>query len=278
MRCSCEDVERVLPGLVDGAPDGVLEGTTETGLAASDVEAHVKSCSACSDLVSDLKLIASEARQLSACEEPAPRVWVRIAAELRAEGLIRDQETAPGRPLIVPAAPQRQWRAWWLAPVAVVVVAAASYVVSHRPAPQPVAQQQAPTPSVSAATPSKPPVPETTASETPAVKATALPAPAIEQSPRKAPEPLGTAGRAVASAPRLEAPSSEDQQFLSVVSTLEPATRASYENELQAVNSDIRETQAYVKRYPGDADARQHLMDAFQQKALLYQIALDRIQ
>jgi hypothetical protein len=277
MKCSCEDVERVLPGLVDGAPDGVLEGTAATGLAASDVEAHVKSCSACSDLVSDLKLIASEARQLAASEEPAPRVWVRIAAELRAEGLIRDQETAPARPLLVPSAPQRQWRAWWLAPVAVALVAAASYVVSHKPAPQPVAQQQAPTPAVTALTPSKPPFPETTASETPAVKA-ALPAPTMQKSPTKAPEPLGTAGRAVASAPRLEAPSSEDQQFLSVVSTLEPATRATYENELQAVNSDIRETQAYVKHYPGDADARQHLMDAFQQKALLYQIALDRIQ
>jgi hypothetical protein len=33
-----------------------------------------------------------------------------------------------------------------------------------------------------------------------------------------------------------------------------------------------------VNRYPGDADARQHLMDAYEQKALLYQIALDRIQ
>jgi hypothetical protein len=73
-------------------------------------------------------------------------------------------------------------------------------------------------------------------------------------------------------------PTAEDQQFLSAVSTLAPSTRASYENELQAVNADIQETQAYVDRYPGDADARQHLMDAYQQKALLYQIALDRIQ
>ena len=54
--------------------------------------------------------------------------------------------------------------------------------------------------------------------------------------------------------------------------------RATYENQLRAVNADIRETQAYVNRNPGDADARQHLMDAYQQKALLYQIALDRIQ
>jgi hypothetical protein len=197
---------------------------------------------------------------------------------LRAEGLIRDQETTPARPILVPASSRRQWRAWWLAPVAAALVAAASYVVSHKPAPQPVAQRQAPAPAVTVAIPAKPPVPETTTSDTTAVKTAALPAPAIQESAKKPPEPLGMAGRAVASAPRSQAPSSEDQQFLSVVSTLEPAIRASYENELQAVNADIRETQAYVKRYPGDADARQHLMDSYQQKALLYQIALDRIQ
>jgi hypothetical protein len=63
-----------------------------------------------------------------------------------------------------------------------------------------------------------------------------------------------------------------------VVSTRAPSLRATYENQLQAVNADIRDVQNYLSRNPGDADARQHLMDAYQQKALLYQIALDRIQ
>ena len=138
---TCSDVERVLPELLDGAPDGALP---------DEVEAHVKSCPACSDLVSDLKLIASEARQLAASEEPAPRVWVRIAAELRAEGLIsdpatRDPEPAPARPVLVPVPTSsgRRWSAWWLAPVAAALLAAGSYVVSHKPVPQ-VAKQQAP--------------------------------------------------------------------------------------------------------------------------------------
>jgi predicted acylesterase/phospholipase RssA len=86
-----------------------------------------------------------------------------------------------------------------------------------------------------------------------------------------------SAGSAIASAAEPE-PSAEDQQFLSAVSTLAPSTRASYESQLQAVNADIRESQAYLDRNPGDPDARQHLMDAYEQKALLYQIALDRIQ
>ena len=54
--------------------------------------------------------------------------------------------------------------------------------------------------------------------------------------------------------------------------------KTTYEKQLQAVNADIRESQAYVDQNPADADARQHLMEAYQQKALLYQLALDRIQ
>lgn len=54
--------------------------------------------------------------------------------------------------------------------------------------------------------------------------------------------------------------------------------RATYANQLQAVNNEIRETKAYLNQYPGDLDARQHLLEVYQQKALLYQMALDRIQ
>jgi hypothetical protein len=262
---TCADVQRVLPELIDGAPDGALQTGFET---------HLKACSACSDLVSDLKLIASEARQLAATEEPASRVWVRIAAELRAEGLIHDQysdqdsepESGPTRPVLVPASPRRRWSAWWLAPVAAALLAAGSYVVSHQSTPQ-VAKQQAPTASVTSPT-----------AATPAANAPSVPTPAPQQlAQQKSPKPINITGPAVGSLVEPE-PSAEDQQFLSEVSTRAPSMRATYESQLRAVNADILETQAYVDRNPGDADARQHLMDAYQQKALLYQIALDRIQ
>jgi hypothetical protein len=253
---TCSDVQRVLREFLDGAPDGAFQ---------TDFETHVKSCPACSDLVSDLKLIASEARQLAATEEPAPRVWVRIAAELRAEGLIREPEampkSAPTWPILVPTSPRRRWSAWWLAPVAAALLAAGSYVVSHKPAPQ-VAKKQAP------ATPVTTPVPVN-----PAATSASVPTPAPQQLAQKSAKPTDMVGPAVE-----PEPSAEDQQFLSEVSTRAPSMRATYENQLQAVNADIRETQEYVDRNPGDADARQHLMDAYQQKALLYQIALDRIQ
>jgi hypothetical protein len=269
---TCSDVERALPELLDGVPEGAFQ---------ADLDAHVKSCPACSELVSDLKLIVSEARQLAASEEPAPRVWVRIAAELRAEGLIREPASAPesiptsapARPILVPTYSRRRWTstAWWLAPVAAALVAAGSYVVSHQPVPQ-VAKQQAPATRVTSPAPVA-----SSAPETPAAASASVPAPAPQQLAQKSAKPTNMAGPAAGREVE-PGPSAEDQQFLSEVSTRVPSMRATYESQLQAVNADIREVQAYLDRNPGDADARQHLMDAYQQKALLYQMALERIQ
>jgi len=254
---TCSDVERVLPEFLDRAPDGAFP---------TDFETHVKTCPACSNLVSELKLIASEARQLAATEEPAPRVWVRIAAELRAEGLIREPQSTPARPILIPTSSGRRWSAWWLAPVAAALLAAGAYMVGHERAPQ-VAKQQAPTTPVTS--PAVDTLGATSHSED-------IQSP-LQQAKKSGKPGASAVGTTVATAVE-PGPSAEDQQFLSAVSTLAPSMRVSYENELQAVNADIRETQAYVNRNPGDEDARQHLMDAYQQKALLYQIALDRIQ
>jgi len=255
---TCSEVQRALPEFLDDTPDVAFQ---------TDFEAHLQSCPDCSDLVSDLKLISSEARQLATAEEPPPMVWARIAAQLRAEGLIREPEST--RPILVLTCPRRRWSARWLVPVAAALLAAGSYVVRHKPTSQ-VAKQQAPrTPATS---------PD---AETPAIASPSTPVPQ-QLAQQKAAEATDVTGPAVGS-PAVGSmvepePSAEDQQFLSEVSTRAPSMRATYESQLRAVNADIRETQAYVDQNPGDADARQHLMDAYQQKALLYQIALDRIQ
>jgi len=278
---TCADVERVLPELMDGTPDGV--GRTNNAAFQSAFDAHVKSCPDCSDLVSDLKLIASEAHQMVASEEPAPRVWLEIAAQLRAEGLIREQEPAAMRPILVPTFPRRGWSAWWLVPIAAALVAAGSLVVSHRQA-TPVAQQQpSETSSPSASTPATPTGVAVVPAPTPStvVETAATPqAPSHTPAPATTDQPVAQTDPGAKNARFNEGsePTAEDQQFLSAVSTRAPSMRATYESQLKAVNADILETQAYVDRNPADADARQHLMDAYQQKALLYQIALDRIQ
>ena len=268
---TCSEVQRILPEFLDGAPDGAFP---------TAFEIHLQSCPACADLVSDLKLIASQARDLAATEEPAPRVWLHIAAQLREEGLIHDLEISDPepapipamRPVLVPASSGRRWisTTWWLAPIAAVLLVAGSYVISHKPAPQ--VAKQAPIPAVTA------PAAATAPS---AVTPPSVSSPASQQLAQKSAKPTEAVASLAkpAAQPEVEpAPSAEDQQFLSVVSTRAPALRATYENQLQAVNANIREVQAYLERNPGDVDARQQLMDAYQQKALLYQIALDRIQ
>jgi hypothetical protein len=274
---TCSEVQEVLPEVID-AP--------ESGQFPFDFQSHLSSCPDCSGLVSELRTISGGARQLAEDDEPSPELWLRIAAQLRAEGLIRDQEadfaTREQQRVLVPARPR--WRMSWLVPVAAVMLVAGTYVAKHQSAPL-TSERKAP------ATPAPAPSPNTqstnTTASTPSAPSSSIPAstpaPASTQvvaSTSKAassadPEQLARSRRESQEA----APSSEDdEQFLSVVSTRAPSMKATYEKQLQAVNADIRESQAYVDQNPGDADARQHLMEAYQQKALLYQIALDRIQ
>ena len=279
---TCSEVQQVLPELLDVPVNGIFP---------PDFQNHLKSCPDCSGLVSDLKTISGEARQMTASDEPSPLLWLRIAAQLRAEGLIRDQESGlgvrenPGQPL-VRTFPRPRWSFSWLIPVAAVLLVAGTYVVKHQAAPL-VSEHKAPVgaaPSMPAATP----VPDTSAttasSSTPPLSSapSALPAPAPDASSMaaKAAAPVPNSTQIAQKRTELEeaAPSADDEQFLSVVSSRAPAMKATYEKQLQAVNADIRESQAYVDQNPGDTDARQHLMEAYQQKALLYQIALDRIQ
>ncbi len=253
---TCSEVERVLPDIIDGADD-------------FEFQSHLRVCPVCSELVAELRMIASEAGTLAATEEPPQRVWVGIAAELRAEGLIRDPEPVAARPVAQPAR-TRRWNPFWLAPVAVAILAAGSYFVNHKtaqPAAQPVAQQAVPAQTQPQQGPANPEVAQQTpAQQTPAQQAR------IARAPQTSNDGAGL--EAELSAP----PSGDDEQFLSEVSTRAPGMRTTYENQLKAVNQEIQETQNYIKLHPRDLDARQHLMETYQQKAMLYQMALDRIQ
>jgi len=264
MRCS--DVERLLPEFIEG-------------IGYPEFQDHLKACPHCSQLVADLKWIASEARHLAESDEPPPRVWANIANQLRSEGIIREPQTAPAHVFVLER--RRRSTAWWLAPVAA-IIAAGAYRLTHRAAPpviqqaaqQPVAQQ----PSAQPIQPSQPPPASKSqvAQSTPSVERGATARPAVSAA-AKQPAPAVAANipeQGETSAP----PSAEDEQFLSEVSQRAPTMRSTYEDQLRAVNTEIRETQEYIKWHPGDLDARQHLMEAYQRKAMLYQMALDHIQ
>ncbi|MCI0351271.1 MAG: hypothetical protein L0Z53_17750 [Acidobacteriales bacterium] len=67
-----------------------------------------------------------------------------------------------------------------------------------------------------------------------------------------------------------------DQQLLAEVSATNPAMRATYEKSLRSVNSYISDARKSVEAHPGDADAREQLMQAYEQKAALYDMAMSR--
>jgi hypothetical protein len=55
-----------------------------------------------------------------------------------------------------------------------------------------------------------------------------------------------------------------------------PEVKSQYEENLRQVNDSIRDAQGVVDETPNDEDARRSLMDAYQQKAMLFELAMDR--
>jgi hypothetical protein len=67
-----------------------------------------------------------------------------------------------------------------------------------------------------------------------------------------------------------------DEQLLNEVSMKAPMMRAAYESNLKDVNNYIRDAQESVNADPNDEEAQQALMDAYGQKSMIYEMALDR--
>jgi hypothetical protein len=72
--------------------------------------------------------------------------------------------------------------------------------------------------------------------------------------------------------------SDEDQKFLTAIAFRTPALRAKYERGLRDVDAYIRDAQQSALSDPNDEEAQRYLMSAYDQKAMLYQMALDRFQ
>jgi hypothetical protein len=68
----------------------------------------------------------------------------------------------------------------------------------------------------------------------------------------------------------------DDQQLLEVVGSRTPSVRASYAANLQNVNAYIRDAEQTVQNDPNDEEAQHSLMAAYEQKAMVYEMALDR--
>ena len=73
-----------------------------------------------------------------------------------------------------------------------------------------------------------------------------------------------------------DAVDANDSQLLEVVATTAPTMRATYEANLRSVNAYIHDAETTVQQNPGDEDAQQLLMDAYAQKNMIYEMAMDR--
>jgi hypothetical protein len=85
----------------------------------------------------------------------------------------------------------------------------------------------------------------------------------------------GATASAPAAAPAI-AGDPDDAQLLSVLQKKSPTLAASYRENLDTVNAYIRDASRTVEQYPNDMGARDHLIRAYGEKALLYKMALAR--
>lgn len=206
---TCDEFERVLPEL--------------EGDRSSEQEQHLRTCPACSDLVSDLNVISQQAKLLAEDREPSPRVWNSIEIALRQEGLVHQP---PPQSTPFPARAAR-WSLAWLAPAAAFVLIFGALIYQ---------------------------------------RGTGRPEGASQVVP-------GTAG--TLPQPVVSAALADEEQLLKLVAARVPAQRAGYESDLRAVDAYIRDAERSAKSNPNDEIAQQYLVSAYEQKAMVYEIAMD---
>jgi len=67
-----------------------------------------------------------------------------------------------------------------------------------------------------------------------------------------------------------------DDELLQEVADKTPATQAQYQDHLRRANEYIQDAKQDVQADPNDEEARRSLMEAYQQKAMLFDMAMDR--
>jgi hypothetical protein len=67
-----------------------------------------------------------------------------------------------------------------------------------------------------------------------------------------------------------------DDDLLLEIAQQSPAIKAQYADNLRRVNQYIQDAKSVVAANPNDDEARRSLMEAYQQKAMLFELAMDR--
>jgi len=87
------------------------------------------------------------------------------------------------------------------------------------------------------------------------------------------PAPVQQAAVSTTMAAQSGEPMADDGELMEVLSDREPAVQQAYQNSLRDVNDYIREAKSALDENPSSMEARDHLREAYAQKAMLYEIA-----
>jgi hypothetical protein len=93
---------------------------------------------------------------------------------------------------------------------------------------------------------------------------------------RRESTPQPVAQQASLTTPAAGATDLSDDDLMQEVAANTPAMKTEYAENLRQVNESIREAQGFLDESPNDEDARRSLMDAYQQKSMLFEMAMER--
>ncbi|MGA9977674.1 MAG: hypothetical protein WBQ08_03370 [Candidatus Sulfotelmatobacter sp.] len=247
---NCVDLQRSLAGVED------LSTAEHIAEHALERQAHLKTCAACSALVAELDLIAASASELRAAEEPSPRVWNSIAMALQQEGLIRQAN----QPFVVskPVA-RRGVTSAAVSSRSIAASAAASRGFSSFAAGWGWRGWLVPAAAVLLI----------------AVGVFVNQRSVVYQLSKHIAPATATATRAQTLA-AWNLAGLNDDDLLQEIQNQSPELRAQYVDNLRNANDYIRDAQSAVDANPNDEESRRSLLEAYQQKAMLFEMAMDR--
>lgn len=232
----------------------------EGGSSAAQ-RAHLNTCPECSALVAELNLIASTAVDLREAEEPSPRVWNSIAVELRQMEAELNLIAATATDLRGAEEPSpRVWNSIEIA-------------LRQEGLIRPQRTSRSLLPSLSSrwawARWMAPAAALLLIAVGLYVRQHSLPV-QLTHDAAKVPASTAVSDGAVAGL--------NDDDLLQEVAALTPEARAQYADNLLHVNQYIKDARGDVDAHPNDEEARRSLMAAYQEKAMLFELAMDHPQ
>ena len=249
---NCVELQQSLAEIEDGS--------------GTDQRAHLKTCPECSALVVELNLIAATAVDLRAAEEPSPRVWNSIEIELKhletelnliavtAVELREAQEPSP-----------RVWNSIEIAlrqeglirPQRTGFARASRSLLPSLSSRWAWARWMVPAAAILLIAVGV------------YVRQNSL-SHQLAKDTAKIPASATVSDGAIAGL--------NDDDLLQEVAEQTPAMQAQYTDNLRRVNEYIQDAKGDVDANPNDEEARRSLMEAYQEKAMLFELAMDRLQ